>query len=145
MTRSKKGTSIIEIVIAASLISMAVIAALSLTNRSQKQSTYARNLAEATKYASEASDWIRNERTNLGWATMSTMSDGVYCLNTLPADFTLISSGSCLSGNYITGSTIYQRTLNMTKSATSIKFNIEVSWQENVPRQATIEMELSEW
>lgn len=141
----KKGTSIIEIVIAASLISMAVIAALSLTNRSQKQSSYSRNLAEATKYATEASDWIRNERSNLGWATMSSLSDGVYCLNYLPADFTLISSGSCLAGEYITGSTLYQRTLDLTKTSNSIKFNIQVSWQENIQRQATIEMELSQW
>ena len=39
-----KGTSIIEIVIAAALISVAVIAALSLSNNSQKQNTYARFL-----------------------------------------------------------------------------------------------------
>jgi len=144
------GTSIIEIVIATALISVSIIAALSLMNRSQKQNTYARQLAEATKYATQASDWIKTERNILGWATMASLPDGTYCLNVLPVDFTEIISGECDATDYI-DSTNFQRQIEILKTSDpvnnldAVKITIKVSWMENVKRQAIIEMELNTW
>lgn len=140
----KKGTSIIEIVIAAALISVAIIAALSLANQSQKQNSYARDLAEATKYATQAGDWIRNERNSLGWTALSELDAGEYCLNDFPADFTLIEPGSCNPNAYISG-TRYSRQISLTKDPDKLTIKIVVSWIEQVQRQATIEMELQPW
>lgn len=140
----RRGTSIIEIVIAAALISIAIIAALSLANHSQKQNTYARGLAEATKYTTQASDWIRTQKNTLGWATINTLGAGSYCLNEFPTDFTAISPGDC--GSLYIPTTMFQRKIFISKDNPSlIKIIIEVSWQENGPRQATIEMELAQW
>ena len=140
-----RGTSIIEIVIATALISMAIIAALSLVNNSQKQNNYARDLAEATRYASQASDWIRAERNRLGWSQINTISAGPYCLNSTPADFLSLVAGACASSTYISG-TMFQRQIAITKSdPTAINIVIEVSWQEQIERQAQIEMELTQW
>jgi hypothetical protein len=80
-----------------------------------KQNAYARGLAEATKYGSQAADWIRTERNNLGWATMYASNPDVYCLNTFPADFTLIESGACQDGDFIAG-TRYQREITLTQA-----------------------------
>ena len=140
----KKGTSIIEIVIAASLISISIIAALSLANQSQKQNSYARDLAEATKYATQASDWIRNERNSLGWTALYELDSGTYCLNDFPADFTLIESGNCSQNAYI-ADTRYTRQISLTKDPDKLTVTIVVSWFEQVARQATIEMELQPW
>lgn len=148
-----KGTSILEIVIAAALISMAIIAALSLTNRSQKQNTYARNLGEATKYATQAADWIRTERNTLGWATLASKPENIYCLNELPLDFIEIISGSCDTTSFIPDTlpaNIFQRTIDIIKipdgvNPDTLNITITVSWFENIPRQATIEMELTKW
>lgn len=142
--KTKQGTSIIEIVIAAALISVAIIAALSLANQSQKQNAYARDLAEATKYAYQVSDWIRNERNSLGWSTMYELDSGVYCLNSLPADFTLIEAGNCGPGTSISD-TKFAREINLTKDTDKLTISINVSWQEKTQRQATIEMELQPW
>jgi Tfp pilus assembly protein PilV len=144
MTRFRKGTSIVEVVIAAALISVAIIAALSLTNQSQKQNTYARGLAEATKYASQASDWIRSERDNLGYTTLYTVDDGTYCINSFPADFTQMEADVCDDNSFITN-TIYQREVVVTKNADSINLIINVTWNETIPRQAKIEMEITSW
>lgn len=146
----RRGTSIIEIVIAAALISMAVIAALSLTNQSQKQNTSARGLAEATKYTTQAADWIRTERDNLGWATIAAKANGTYCLNSLPASFTSFpAAGNCGASDFIT-STGYKRQVILNSSASDItngivKIKISVTWEEQITRQATIEMELTSW
>lgn len=157
MIKLHKGTSIIEIVIAASLISIAVIAALSLSNNSQKQNIYARDLAEATKYASEASDWLRTERNDLGWATISSKidSDGspsTYCLNSLPSrssneDFTNLVPSSCPEEDYLLNTT-YQRELEIETTDLNtgiIRAKIIVSWIDQTPRQASIELELTQW
>jgi Tfp pilus assembly protein PilV len=140
----RRGSSIIEIVIAATLISIAVIAALSLTNQSQKQNTYARDLAEATKYASQAADWIRNERNNLGWATLNTVDDGIYCIDIFPVDFLTMEAGACDDASFIEN-TQFQREILVTKTTDTINVVITVSWVEQVERQAKIEMELTSW
>lgn len=139
--KSKRGTSIIEIIIATALIGMAIIAALSLTNHSQKQNTYARELAQATGYATQVADWIRTERSTLGWSTINTKSAGIYCVNTFPADFTALSSGACGATSFIP-QTSFQREITLSKSSETINVVIVVSWLEQIKRQATIEMEL---
>ncbi|EKD80483.1 MAG: hypothetical protein ACD_40C00076G0003 [uncultured bacterium] len=145
-----RGTSIIEIVIAAALISVAVIAALSLTNHSQKQNTSARGLAEATKYNTQATDWIRSQRDILGWATIAAKPNNTFCLNSLPSDFnSLPTPGACGASSYITG-TQYKRQITLTSSATDktngiVKITIDVTWEEKLTRHVTTEMELTSW
>jgi Tfp pilus assembly protein PilV len=155
----KQGTSIIEVVIAAALISVAIIAALSLANYSQKQNTYARDLAEATEYTTQAADWIRTQRDSLGWATIAdkaTTDDvgnlATYCLNSIPTaastnDFTDIAGVSCVTGTYIQD-TFFQREMLVDTSSVAngiLKITIQVTWFEEVERQSTLEMELSQW
>ena len=137
-----RGTSIIEILIATAMISVAVIAALSLMNRSQSQNTYARNLSEATRYNTQAADWIRTQRDTLGFATIYAQNQAEYCFNTLP---TGNWPGPCASGTTILG-TKYQRKITLTKpTADTIKFVITVSWTDRALREAKVEMELNKW
>ena len=138
------GTSIIEILIATAMISLAVVGALSLSSRSQAQNAYAKNLAQATQYANQAADWIRGERNSLGYATLAAQNDDGYCLNNLPVDFTLIQSGNCGAGTYI-ASTPFTRNLTLTKDGNTLYFLIVVSWEDKTTRQASIELELKPW
>lgn len=159
MTTIKQGTSIIEVVIATALISVAIISALSLANYSQKQNKYARDLAEATKYASEGADWIRTERNNLGWASIASKTQAdqsnnlaTYCLDSLPSasnnqDFLDLTPGECQASNFIP-TTRYLRVMTVDTSNISngiLKILLVVSWMEDLERQATIELELSQW
>ena len=155
----RRGTSIIEIVIAVALISVSILAALSLANRSQKQNTYAKGLAEATKYATQGADWIRTERDTIGWATISAKAlaednsnIATYCLNTLPTsgsgtDFTSIAAGACNPNAHI-ASTLYTRTMTIDTSQSAqgfLKIILSVTWQEEVERSAKVELELAQW
>lgn len=153
--KKKRGTSIIEIVIATALISMVVIAALNLTSHTQKQTTYARDLAEATKYTTQAADWIRTQRDMLGYAVIAnkivTDGDGsLYCLNTFPApdsDFTSLSKGACGVREYIPG-TLYNRYMTIDTSSQAsgvLKIYLTVTWMEKTLIESTIELELTQW
>lgn len=136
--------SIIEIVIATAMISMAVIAALSLTSKSQSQNVYSRQSAEASKYATQIIDWVRSERNLKGWATINAKAAGTYCLNTIPSDFTTLSPGACLASTYISN-TIFTRTMIITKDAGKIIISVEITWDERTPRSTIINLELTQW
>jgi Tfp pilus assembly protein PilV len=143
------GQSIVETVIAAALISVTIITALSLSVYSQKQSTYAKNLVEASKYAAQGADWLRAQRALLGWDGMAA-SSGTYCLNTIPTapnDFTSLSSGSCSPNTYI-DSTIYTRQINVDNSRASsgsIKITVTVIWTDSTSHATSLEAELTKW
>ncbi len=151
------GQSIVETVIAAALISVAVIAALSLATRSERQSSYAKYSAQASKYTSQAGDWVRSERNRLGWATLVTKVEtdsvdslALYCLNDLPLppnDFNDLVVGQCEEDTYIP-ETFFTRTITLdtTQAGSGIlKISIVVSWQEKITRQTTLELELTQW
>lgn len=139
-----RGTSIIEVIVATALISVAIIAALSLVNSSQKQNTYAKDLAEATKYSTQGADWIRSQRDFLGFASLNAKNIGDYCLNIIPSDFNALpAAGACTDS--ITG-THFQRKISLTKpDASTLRIIIETAWPDKIPRKATIEMELTKW
>lgn len=158
MMRVLRGQSIVEITVAAALISIAIIAALSLANYSQKQTTYAKDLTQATGFNSQAADWLRKEKGTLGFATIASKATtdasgntAVYCLNTIPdegsGDFTTLPAGTCDPADVIAG-TIYQRSLSVDTSNTNIgqlKITSTVSWQDQIVHTTSIEVELSQW
>lgn len=132
------GSSILEVLIATALIAISIIAALSLNNNSQKTSSYARDLTTATAYNNQVIDWLRNLRSDMGWAEFSTAisADGgspTYCLPTLPTDapgFIALSSGVCTLTDYITG-TNFIRQANLVLNSDSLGVGVTTSWESN--------------
>lgn len=157
------GQSIVETVIAAGLISVGMLAALSLTTRTVRQNDYAKNLGIATKYASQVADYFRGERASYGWNTLATKvsSDAVnnlavYCFNTIPESplsFADLVVGECSDNTYIPdqsadGNSIFTREaiLDSTDVASgTLRLTVTVTWGDTTPRQVQIEQELTSW
>ncbi len=150
-----KGGSIVEVIVASALISVAVIAALSLMNHTQKQNSYAKGLAEATKYGSQSLDWLRTQRDIVGWAIIAdkVTSDGspaTYCLSTIPFSttrFTDVAAGACGTTDFIP-STIFIREITIDSSDAAngtLTITSKVRWQEKIMRETSVETELSRW
>ncbi len=153
----RSGGSILEVVIATTLISMGVIAALSLTNQSQKSSNYAKTLDAATAYNNQAADYLRNQKNQLGYATLAEMftndsSGGVahYCLANLPTDsasFLALNPGTCGDTDVLQG-TSFMRDLEVdvrNSGAGIIPITITTSWYDSSIRRAVLNMEISQW
>lgn len=151
------GQSIIEVVIATTLISMGVIAALSLTNQSQKSSNYAKTLDSATAYNNQVADYLRNQKNKLGYATLAEMFEtdssggvAIYCLVSLPADsdsFLALSPGICSDADLIQG-TSFKRSIEVDVSSIStgiIPVTITTSWEDTTERRAILNVEISQW
>lgn len=110
--------TILETVIAATLISVAIVASLSLSTNTQKETTYAKNVSLATKFNSAGLDSLKRLRSQMGWTAFVSeiITDGatpLYCFSnipTTPLEFsTLVSSnlGAC-SAEVIPGTDFYR-------------------------------------
>jgi Tfp pilus assembly protein PilV len=157
MRKTRSGQSIVEVVIATTLISIGIIAALSLSNFSTKQNTYSKALNDATSYNNQVADWLRAQKTQLGWAAftdkLTTDAGGgvaTYCLMSLPSgadDFTALTAAPCNPTDFIDG-TAYTRELQLDINNLAdgrIPTTVITSWEEKVTRSATLNMELTQW
>lgn len=153
--KSAKGQSVLEVLIAATLIAIAFISLLSLNNHSIRTSGYSRNQTTATTYTTQAVDWLRNQRTLWGWETIAdkfntdagVSATATYCLLSLPttiAEFTALLPGDCDTTDVITG-TIYSRTITVDTSDISnksLKVKVNTTWQDNTNPSALVEITL---
>lgn len=157
MIKIRQGQTILEVVIATTLISMGVIAALSLTNQSQKSSNFSKLLNEATSYNNQLADYLRTAKSTHGYSVLSDLftnaaQGGVatYCFPTISenvSDFLNITPGSCSPTDTIQG-TIFMRemavnTTNLNSGV--IPITITTSWQDKTTRSTKLEMELTKW
>ena len=153
---TKRGQSIVEVVIATALISVGIIAALSLANYAQKQSNTAKSVGEANRYNAQVADWLREQKNLLGWANISnialrddTSNHAKYCLSDLPHppfDFTSLTPGACAADDYISGTT-FVRELDIDTSqenSGTLTFKITSTWQEKTAHTITSELKLLE-
>lgn len=156
MKQYLRGSSIIEVLIAATLISISIIAALSLSSFSQKQTDFSRDLNKATFYNTQSIDWLRNMRTMLGWGSFvneldldTAGSTLLYCLNSLPttvAQYAALTPSAGCDTAYITG-TPFQREMKFTlvgSPVTSVSVSVTTYWQLRA-RSTTTETTLTEW
>lgn len=149
--------TILETVIAATLISVAIVASLRLSTNSQKETSYARNLSLATKYNYQSVDWLKNVRNELGWANFAGQIEAeggsvLYCLNYLPddpADFTGLTASSkeACSGSILTspeGS--FYRTVTLTlDNPNSVQIFAVTYWPGSVEHSVTAETSLTNY
>ena len=96
ISNRQKGTTLLEVIFTIVVIGMVLGALITAVNYGLSNAQYARNKALATKYGQEAVEWLRNERSFLGWsefyAKACSVSGCAYCVDTLPA---CPAAGSC--------------------------------------------------
>lgn len=123
------GQSLVEAVVATALVTLVLIGLVSAITYSMGNAQYARNKAQATKYAQEAVEWLRIQR-DASWTVFYGGSSGnVACLSTLtwpPAS--IPPTCNPISGdNY----DFFTRTVQLTRLSTDkIKVAVEISWPQ---------------
>ena len=93
------GQSLFETVVAVGIISLILVAVVSLATSSVRDSSFARNDALATKYAQEGVEWLREQR-DASWSTFVANTANT-CLGTL-----VWGAGCTITG------TIFQRSIS---------------------------------
>ena len=150
------GQTILEILVAAAIITTLFVGLLSLNTNSMKGSTYTKELNQANEYASQLADWLKNQKNTLGWTTLfdllneDTNNDYVtYCFNNLPTslnNFRNLSNSNCPSSSYITN-TNFQRSAVFDLASHNqgiINVEITVQWEEGA-KQVNLNTQLNRW
>lgn len=124
---------------------------MTLVLRNQRAST---SQQQATKYAQQAVEWVRQVRDDAGWQsfyeTVNADSTGTHCMRSIPAatnlaSYNSIQDGACGSTETILNEpTGFTRTIVVTRvgaGADNIRVDATVSWVEgtkNLDAQTTV-------
>lgn len=127
MKRFKPGQLVVEALIAVAVISIGLLAMVQLANKSISNSGMSKRQSQATAFAQEGMEWVRNQKLTMGWAVFKNYI-GIYCINDLSSP----AAGLCT--NKISG-TDYARTVtfnadNSVAGVSQIKVVVDVSWQD---------------
>ena len=152
-----KGQTILEILVATSVVAVLLVGLLSLGNHSLKSSTYAKNLNQATEFSNQLADWFRNIKHEIGWGAFKEILEEdasgttlTYCFNNIPAtttEFRNLENASCVTDSYIPN-TRFWREANIDLSSIndgSIIININTYWQNNITHQTNVQIKLTQW
>lgn len=135
MKKTQRGQSLFEVILAIAVLTLVLVGIVSLATISVRNSTFSRNKTLASKYAQEASEWLRSERDKdrdafILHADASFDIPKYYCLDAL----VWTNLGKCSSSEFISN-TPFIRNLSLTKTMKSGKTVIEVkvvvSWQDS--------------
>lgn len=144
-----RGQSMFELLTAVSITALILMALISLSTVSVRNTTTSTDASVANRFAQEAVEFVRNERDTSGWDTFASTYTSIggtqYCVDNSPPDWS--SPGSCASTNYISG-TIYRRDLVLTKRSVeeAVDYTVTVSWDTaQGEKYATISSTLTDW
>jgi type II secretory pathway pseudopilin PulG len=111
MENKEKGQSLFEVLFAIAISALVVAGVASLASVSVRNSSYSRNNSIATRFAQEATEWLRSER-DADWTTFLTnvRASATYCLDSL----SWTNTGICTSAEAVSGTTIFFREVTFT-------------------------------
>ncbi|MCS7092483.1 MAG: type II secretion system GspH family protein [Patescibacteria group bacterium] len=139
------GQSLFEVIVALALIGIVLTGIVALSVASIRNASFAKNNAQANRYAQEAIEWIRRQR-DANWdqflnnfAPLDNQTFN-YCLS----DFLEISltTGNC---TFISG-TIFTRELRVQRSGSTVDLTVTVSWTDSQGRRQVVnQTRLTNW
>ena len=139
-----KGQTLVEAIIAISVVVLLVTGLIAGTSASLKTSQSGRSRDQAVKLAEEGVEYARSLRDE-NWATFAAYS-GSYCFDTT-ADPPLIATvGVNCSTKKTTADTVFNRIITFSLSGTRMTITSTVSYIENTKTQrVTLTTYLTQW
>lgn len=147
--RSQQGSTLIEIMVATTVVVFALTALMATLTLSVKTTAESKYRTYATSLGQEALEVFRRERALLGWTAFhAAVDDGATCYNELPtssAAFVGTNPGAC-GDRFTQVGTAFSRTVNATKTTDSVTVQVVVDWYDGSNlRQVTLEQILKEY
>jgi type II secretory pathway pseudopilin PulG len=165
MRNAQTGQTLLEVVIATSLLIMALTVMVSAVATANANNRRSKERAIATRLVQSAQDWLRGQRDVLGWNTFSyTLSaDEAYCLGDLSTiDLSLpnplitatsVFNGPCAANADLvppaqsSKTSYYRRLYITTDGSTTRNYKIEIYWYSGRTQVESVFVEgrLTEW
>lgn len=127
--KRKRGQSILELIVALLLVSIALTAVVGLITKGISNTTFNRNKTLANSYSSEALEWLRSERDS-NWRNFLAKSSAPGSKWCLP-DLSWNNTGTCSATNFVSN-TQFTREINLVRvNASTINATVTVSWTDS--------------
>ncbi len=150
INQSNKGQSLVEVMVAVAVVTIALVGLTKTISYSLSNTQYARNKTLAVKYSQEALEWVRNYRdSSVSWTafltgtTLSSNSSVTFCINTLSWS----SPGNC-GASYGLNSK-YNREITLTKvsgNQNEIKAAVSLTWNQGASvKTETVTTTFTNW
>lgn len=125
-----QGSSMFEVVLALGVMTIIIVGVIILTLFSVRNASFARDKNLASKYAQEATEWLRGQRDQNVSNFLLLAQSPEYCLDQLSFN----NVGSCSQTEFIQNTKfirnlIFEKNLSMGKSIVNAK--IIVSWEDS--------------
>lgn len=148
--------TILETVIAATLVAVSIVAAISLSTNTQKETAYSRNLSLANKYNAGALDSLKQLRSSMGWLAFIGELEGdggspTYCFSTLPSSSTAFAaltakSPSDCAADLIEGTSFYRvASLTVSNPPNSVSVTVTTYFGGDSSRSVATEATLTNY
>jgi type II secretory pathway pseudopilin PulG len=142
----KAGNTIIEILVATAVVGVILTALAVSMSSSIQNSAEAQYREVATRYAQDAMETIRKDKTILSWSSFSDSShNGTWCtptgssftgLSTLATSTSEATVATRCSGYQpSTASNTYYRIVTMSNAGGSVKVVVKVFWNMGIPNK----------
>ena len=118
------GQSLIELLVALTLIMLVVVAVVGLAAVSIKTSYFAKRETTAKRYAEEAMEWLREQKKSNWTDFLFAKSGNTYCFNSSPIDGWSSNCDATLDG-------IYKREVTLSSSSDNVTVTVVVSWSDS--------------
>ena len=135
-TNKQTASTLIEVLIAVSIIALVLTAVGSMISMSIKLADSNEKQQLALQKAEEALEFFRKERSINSWSSFSTplVGGAVYCINSLPDSVVNLSAklGVCADDDVLEAARYRfkrQVTINF-NSASNVRIEIDLDWQE---------------
>ena len=134
---NKNGQSLFEVLIALTVMVLVIVAIVSLSTTSIRNTDYSKNKSSANQYAQEAVEWLRQRRDE-DWDTFFSQAESgagrIWCLSSnLETPDWPAGAGSCQvdnSSDYISD-TIFLREITLTQTESNIvDADVRVEWND---------------
>ncbi len=124
----KNGQSLFEVIIALAVAAIVIVAVVGLTANSIRNASFSRNKTLASRYASDAVEWLRSERDS-DIDNFLSNSALPYCLPTLSWDLARV----CNDDDVIVG-TPFIRAVSFSNTSgvtTIVEATVKVYWEDS--------------
>lgn len=136
-----QGQTLFELIIAMGVAVLILAGIVYIVTTSIRNSTFAKNQSEATRYSKEAQEWLRAERDD-DWDTFSGKI-GTWCLDTLSWPS---ASLACGASEVIPGTIFRRQVAISTVDDNTVGVLVETSWDDPSGfHKVSNETRLSNW
>lgn len=130
MKNLEKGQSLFEAIVALAISALIIVAVVSLVSNSIRNSSFSRNKTLASRYAEQATEWLRGQRD----ADITTFSNHALTPNWCINNLSWTQSGHCGGSDFITN-TIFGRevsfVINSIGGKDVIEADVIVFWTDS--------------